>query len=447
MSKHKKVNGKLLQMDKTYGHLKNKQKEKISSWMYEAYKKQAVAGLPDEEAVDIVYEKIEKAEIWIPYYEIESRYRKKKEQFKTRLAGENVPQHIFQMESILSKANQKMDEIEKKFAEYEAFQTEIQKLEAYYTSPQWREDLEADEAGSFPEKLKRGVLSEDGIFNMLERNRELLERLRGYNENSGAFQEETERPDSASGLKGIQNSLYLGVDGCRGGWIAGVLDHGELRLERYQSIDEIVGKYPNFDSFLIDMVVGLRENAEQVRPDELARKELGPRASTVFPVPCRQAVYADTEAKQKAANIQILGKSLSKQTVFIIPKIRELDEFLETHPEYRNRILESHPELDFARLNGAVVTSRKKHYEGLAERDSILQRYLPNDAFSTLEQRAKELQCQQDDLMDAICLAVTGAYQAMGMCETIPESPEQDSRGLFMQLTVPKRTVCRMNRN
>jgi hypothetical protein len=35
----------------------------------------------------------------------------------------------------------------------------------------------ADEAGQYPDKLKRGVLSEDGIWNMLERNRELLHRL------------------------------------------------------------------------------------------------------------------------------------------------------------------------------------------------------------------------------------------------------------------------------
>ena len=34
-----------------------------------------------------------------------------------------------------------------------------------------------DETGKFPEKLKRGVLSEDGIWNMLERNKELLERI------------------------------------------------------------------------------------------------------------------------------------------------------------------------------------------------------------------------------------------------------------------------------
>ena len=33
-----------------------------------------------------------------------------------------------------------------------------------------------------------------------------------------------------------QNGLYIGVDGCRDGWIAAVLDHGDLRLERFCTI-------------------------------------------------------------------------------------------------------------------------------------------------------------------------------------------------------------------
>ena len=47
--------------------------------------------------------------------------------------------------------------------------------------------------------------------------------------------------------------------------------------------------------------------------------------------------------------MQEIGKSLAKQTMAIIPKIREVDEFLESHPEYKNRLCESHPELGFAR--------------------------------------------------------------------------------------------------
>ena len=34
-----------------------------------------------------------------------------------------------------------------------------------------------DEGGAFPQKLKRGVLSQDGIWNVLERNRELIRRI------------------------------------------------------------------------------------------------------------------------------------------------------------------------------------------------------------------------------------------------------------------------------
>ncbi|WP_255345657.1 hypothetical protein [Butyrivibrio sp. AE3006] len=36
MSKHKMVDGKLLQMNKRYKDLKNRQKDKIAGWMYEA---------------------------------------------------------------------------------------------------------------------------------------------------------------------------------------------------------------------------------------------------------------------------------------------------------------------------------------------------------------------------------------------------------------------------
>ena len=177
MSKHRMVDGRLLQMNKRYGQLKQKQKIKISEWMYEAYRKQAAENLSDDEALQLVFDRIENAKIWIPEHEIVSHYRAKKSQFRKRLAGENVPQHIYVMESILDKATHKMDALEKMISEYEDFQSEIKKLEAYDTSQQWKDDYAMDEVGSFPQKLKRGVLSQDGIWNMLERNRELIRRI------------------------------------------------------------------------------------------------------------------------------------------------------------------------------------------------------------------------------------------------------------------------------
>ena len=43
----------------------------------------------------------------------------------------------------------------------------ITQLDEYYRSPLWKEDFAADEAGKLPSNLKRGVLSEDGLYNRL----------------------------------------------------------------------------------------------------------------------------------------------------------------------------------------------------------------------------------------------------------------------------------------
>ena len=242
-------------------------------------------------------------------------------------------------------------------------------------------------------------------------------------------------------MMNINDGLYIGADGCKGGWITCVLDHGKLRMERYDSVEKLVNAYPEFDAFLIDMAIGLQSSADQLRPDDIARKELGSHSSSVFPIPCRQAVYADSEEEQKQANIRVLGKSLAKQSISIIPKIRELDEFLNSRPEYKNRILESHPELDFARLNGSAVMTRKKEHQGFSERAGILKKYLPGESFYGMRERAKELRCNPDDLLDAVCLAMTAALASQGMCETIPSEPEQDDTGLYMKLTVPEKDI------
>lgn len=49
-----------------------------------------------------------------------------------------------------------------------SIEEDVRALDAYYRSPLWRSDFEADEAGEFPADLPRGVLSEDGIYDALE---------------------------------------------------------------------------------------------------------------------------------------------------------------------------------------------------------------------------------------------------------------------------------------
>lgn len=43
----------------------------------------------------------------------------------------------------------------------------LEDLTRYYENGQWRQDYECDEQGMLPGDLKRGILSEDGIYNLL----------------------------------------------------------------------------------------------------------------------------------------------------------------------------------------------------------------------------------------------------------------------------------------
>lgn len=186
----------------------------------------------------------------------------------------------------------------------------------------------------------------------------------------------------------------------------------------------------------MDMPIGLVQNRSELRPDLLVKKELGRKGSSIFLVPCRQAVYAEDKVRAKESNIQVLGKSLSEQTLGIVKGIRQVDEFLLTNPAWKNRLLESHPEFCFVKLNGGQpVLEHKASLEGQEIRMEILRRYYPQadgvlDKYRAYFPRRKKL----DDVIDALCLAIMGKMSAENGIKTIPEQPMKDSRGLFMQI-------------
>jgi hypothetical protein len=84
---------------------------------------------------------------------------------------------IRQMERRLNTALAAVKRLTTALDKWEAAQEAIAALDEYYGSDVWRQDLADDEAGLLPEGLKRGVLSEDGIWNMLSDYRELNDRL------------------------------------------------------------------------------------------------------------------------------------------------------------------------------------------------------------------------------------------------------------------------------
>jgi hypothetical protein len=86
-------------------------------------------------------------------------------------------ERIKQMELRLERAATAVMELSAALDKYAAIREDIKSLSDYYGSDLWKQDFADDEAGLLPNGLKRGVLSEDGIWNLLSDAKELDERL------------------------------------------------------------------------------------------------------------------------------------------------------------------------------------------------------------------------------------------------------------------------------
>ncbi len=84
---------------------------------------------------------------------------------------------IQDMEEIYREASAVLPALQAALDAYDLLRPRLAELEAYYTSPVWKADYADGEAGKLPRDLPRGVLSEDGIWNLLEDQRSLLEQM------------------------------------------------------------------------------------------------------------------------------------------------------------------------------------------------------------------------------------------------------------------------------
>ncbi len=86
-------------------------------------------------------------------------------------------ERIKRMESYLDEAASAVAELSEAMDRYEKIQKKYFKLEEYYGSKKWMDDFEADEAGKLPADLKRGVLSEDAVYDLITDHSELMTRM------------------------------------------------------------------------------------------------------------------------------------------------------------------------------------------------------------------------------------------------------------------------------
>jgi predicted RNase H-like nuclease len=239
--------------------------------------------------------------------------------------------------------------------------------------------------------------------------------------------------------------LFLGVDGCRGGWLAITLaldNRWEVNL--FKQFSQLWEKYASAFLILVDIPIGLRQGSEEKgsrerqerRCDKEARQLLGKRRSSVFRVPCRPAVYAGSYDEALAQNEKLTGTRIFKAAWNIVGKIRQVDEFLATHPEAGKMVRETHPELCFWGLNDCrPLQYPKRRRDGYQERLQLLQSKYPLSAeiISHTRSRYSQQEVKKDDILDALGAALTAKIGRENL-SAIPNPPEQDLEGLPMEM-------------
>ena len=100
-------------------------------------------------------------------------------------------ERIRSMEEILQGAKPVLARLDEALEDYAALTDALGALECYYGSEAWRADLALDEAGLLPPTLRRGVLSEDEVYDLLCDERRIRDQMRGLLDNDTETEENT----------------------------------------------------------------------------------------------------------------------------------------------------------------------------------------------------------------------------------------------------------------
>ncbi len=229
---------------------------------------------------------------------------------------------------------------------------------------------------------------------------------------------------------------YIGIDGCKTGWFFIILnDNEEWGIGVVKEIKDLLLQITDSKLVLIDIPIGLKNKGKKERScDVLSRKILGKRRSSVFPVPCREAIYCLNYEEASKVNDINTGRKLSKQSWAITGKIKEIDLFIQENSDVNN-FREIHPEVCFWALNCKQEMSySKKKKKGIDERLEVLSRYCPQskDIFNKSLDKFLRKELARDDILDAMVGAVTAKMNKE--LEIFSSDLEIDEKGIRMEI-------------
>lgn len=205
----------------------------------------------------------------------------------------------------------------------------------------------------------------------------------------------------------IAPTTVLGLDACRGKWLAVALDDGRLAGARLASSAEVLAaEWPDAAAIGVDIPIGLPEVPLR-DADRAAREFVGERRSSVFSTFPRCVLEAETYEEAKALcaargwpkpSIQSYGM---RHRMLEIAPLADADE----------RLVEVHPEVSFRELLGRALPS-KRTPSGVSVRKAAL-------ADGGID--VPDLPYPMDDVLDAAVVAWSALRYARGHALPLPE--------------------------
>jgi predicted RNase H-like nuclease len=218
--------------------------------------------------------------------------------------------------------------------------------------------------------------------------------------------------------------LVVGVDGCRGGWLAAIWADDGVSWSWTRDVGSLLALPA--EAIAIDMPIGLAERGRRAC-DVAARDLLGQRRSTVFDAPLRPVLSSPSYAAARVMLAEMGERSMSAQAFGLLRAVRDLDEALS--PADEMRVVEAHPELAFLRMGGRPLAA-KKTAAGRTERLELLAATWPEVAAIAA---AAPRPAAPDDALDALSCAWVARRWTRGAAIVIGTG-ERDARGLPMRI-------------
>ncbi|WP_051335361.1 DUF429 domain-containing protein [Methylocapsa acidiphila] len=233
----------------------------------------------------------------------------------------------------------------------------------------------------------------------------------------------------------------IGVDGCKGGWIAVSFAAGDLgaaQAKVFKYFKCLLKTFAPGATIAVDMPIGLPERTGRGgrAADREAKVFLMSRGASVFSVPSRRAVFTQAypQACEVARETSEGQKAFSIQAFSIFPRIREIDGLLQQDHALRGQVFETHPEVSFALMNGGTPLAPKKikgriNKSGMEQRKALLARQ--GFALDFLKEKPPR-SAAEDDFYDACACAWSGARILREGARAFPPEPEAevDATGL-----------------